>query len=202
MAKTLQEQTDEFLIAVGKALRTWTGVEDAIVMTFNGAIGPDRDEEGILIMNAIRSFEVRVEVCNAIVRAALAEDPELPVWDKLIARVLKFYKKRHELAHFDLEVHLSDDGGDSKMVFQPFGVFPALSPKARSPLSIAQIHERIGKFEELRAGLLYFFWEKFIRPNSFGERPLGPVPDLILRLRKLAGQSPEAQQPPPQSSEE
>ena len=60
MAKTPQEQTDELMLAVGRALQAWASVEEAVVLLFSEAIQAEPKRLGLLVMSGIVSFEAKV----------------------------------------------------------------------------------------------------------------------------------------------
>ena len=52
------------------------------------------------VFGSIISFEVRLAICSRFMAPSSLEEVEQRIWRKMSARLSKFYKKRHEIAHF------------------------------------------------------------------------------------------------------
>src|SRR5262249_49439715 len=116
-------------------------------------------------------------------------------------RILKFYKKRHELAHFNLVTELFSGSGAPIVQFRPFGFFASLVPNPRGHLSVSQINERAEKFGELHESVSFFMWQKLLIHRFPPEVGPGPTPNLIHRLRTQVAQTLEESGQQPQSPE-
>ena len=97
-------QRHELLIAVGDCLEAWTAVEIELTKLFMVLNGVRRDAFSHPIRAAyevVISLEVRIAMIVAYSRADESlRDDYLPHALALGSKVRKYYKKRHEVAHF------------------------------------------------------------------------------------------------------
>lgn len=177
----LDPQVDEFAMAVGYALHEWSAVETATLRVFEALSGMPSLRRARAAFLAIRSFETKLDVCHALM-AEVEEDEEAKlIWDKLYARVSKYHRKRHQLAHFSIVETAQwnrNKGASTGLTLQPFW------PGGADGLSVKQIHERILKFKELTRALDWFFFRHAKIAERNGEPP-PQEPELIRELRAL-----------------
>ncbi|MEH6791105.1 hypothetical protein [Parasphingorhabdus sp.] len=65
-------QTEKFMSAVGRGLRTWTKIENAMFLLFTQVSGTDQ-HRATLIFAAIISLEVRLSILNTLRQTDKAE---------------------------------------------------------------------------------------------------------------------------------
>lgn len=185
----------DILFEVGRGLHAWSLVEMELADLFHCIVGWTNANPHVLF-NAVINFDTRVVLCDRAMKFAHFDPVEREIWDKLSARLTKFYKKRHELAHFTL------GKTDKESVIYPFLTTANIGDENLSRLTAKQIRERISKFVELRDALNWF-GELMPRTRMPQQRPfLQPLeePPLVARLRELVTRSLEErkQQPPPE----
>ena len=174
------------LRAVGAALSNWSLVELQLSGLFCN-LSRIEQRQARAIFDGIISFEVRLGICDRLMAFQPVSELEAEMWTRLSARLSKFYKKRHELAHFSV-LH-SDSGA---VAIAPFLTSAAIGGKVRE-LSTDQIRERSGKFIELHMAVHWFATRAFhgsSRPPA--ESPDPQEPPLVPRLRDAASQILEA----------
>ena len=186
------EETD-LLRAVGAGLSNWSIVELQLSKLFAILSGMDQ-EKAHLVFDGIISFEIRLGICDRLMATEDVDEIEAEMWGRLSAKLTKFYKKRHELAHFSLS---SLDGKSSIM---PFLTYEKMFSATATRLDAKQIRERSRKFIELHLAVLWFYqWASIRRLQELGSaRPVPVEPSLVPQLRALAIQILEARtrQPP------
>ncbi len=195
----LEAQRNAYRTAVGHGLQAWSGVENDMFLLFMQVSGTT-GKKAILIYNSIVAFEARFKVLNELMLHDLENDLDRPVWIKLADRLIKFYKKRHDLAHFEIYTSikgLPDGEQEESIAFHPMSTLGRALQNNQRTLTLAQIGERTLKFAALREAVVYF-WSKAVMRSHQTELPV-LVPDLIHHLRSLVDQNPEAQDdlPPP-----
>lgn len=188
--------SDSVMAAIGWALGSWTQVESGMEVLFCHAAGLDEPLRASAIFNAIISFETRLAVCDSVMR--FVSDPvEAEMWSRLSARLRKFYKKRHEIAHF-YPLH-----GEQGLRIAPFFTWEKEHDKKVHFLTQEQIDERGRKFNALAIAVGWFtnraMERRGIVPGSHAQ--LYEASLLIPHIRELAIRSLSAREAPPQSSE-
>jgi len=111
------------------------------------------------VFGSIVAFDARLRVVDTLVCMELKDSEHLPVWSRLATRLAKFYKKRHELAHFSVikyQTDLPDGDGKIRVEFQPYYSLASAITGRNKTLSSAEIELRIRHFEELREAVWYF----------------------------------------------
>jgi hypothetical protein len=194
----LQEER-EYATAVGFALHSWSVVEEAMLRLFI-ALSDSPEHKAKAAFLAIHSFETRLDVCHALIGLNKHTAPEQSLWNRLYARLRKFYKKRHEIAHFAFinATRVRNGKPTQSLSLVPF--WPTRT--GEHGLSLFEINERSRKFEDL-AQAVYWFWllaEPKTRKKLVGDRPL--IPDLVRQLRSLDDPTRAERGPPSQSSRE
>lgn len=181
------------LTAVGKALADWSGVELQMCSLFQGVSDlPDLDKSRA-IFDGVISFEVRLAILDRAMAFEKTDQVETEMWQRMSARLTKFYKKRHELAHFAL----MSDG--ERSAISPFLTLDQWTKGAHRHLDLHQIKERDAKFGEIFNAMGWFIGRAKQRRNIplSGHEPIDPEPPLVPRLRDLANQILEERQRPP-----
>lgn len=157
---------------------------------FQGIVGwPNANPH--TLFNAVINFDTRLTLCDRALEAAQFDPVEREMWNKLSARLSKFYKKRHELAHFTVR------GAGKDVAIYPFLTTANWRDENLPKLTAPQIAERITKFRELSEALEWFA-RLMPRTRMPHQRPmLSPLeePPLVVRLRELAIQSLAAREP-------
>jgi len=194
-------EAEAFYTQVGRALQEWSQVEDYLFQIFCEVCGIRDGVKAAAVFGSIVAFDARLRVVDTLMRLELKGTEHLPVWSRLAARLAKFYKKRHELAHFSVmtkKTGMPDGTQKVRVEFQPFYSMASAMTGRNKTLSSSEIELRIRHFEELREAVWYFatvFIQKRTPQLGFRLRE----PDLIRQLRTLDAQTPEAPAPPPQS---
>jgi len=121
-----------------------------------------------------------------MITAYVEADPALadyaPHAKSVVSRVFKLYKKRHEIAHSLIAKEKTEDG--SICALRPFVTMYGFSQKRLIALSVAQIEERMRKFNELAERLRRHVQhvgalrglpaEYYARAGEIAFPPLGP----------------------------
>lgn len=133
--------------------------------------------------DGIISFEVRLGLVGRLMSFEEADEIETEMWHRMSARLTKFYKKRHELAHFTL---FQDDEGPPMIA--PFLTFEKIFAERSTRLGLEQVRERAVKFIELHMALTWFNFRVMYRHSKPEEprRPDPPEPPLVPQLRDAA----------------
>ena len=181
-----QPRYNQILYAVGSGLHSWSIVEIDLAHLF-AALAKSNPHE---LFGAIISFETRLAITDRLMSLNPLEELEREMWTKLSARLSKFYKKRHELAHFTLGQK------DERDVIYPFLTTANMRQPGKPCLDESQIQERIDRFMELSAALEWFSKIVVRRRMPLEAVRLTPLeePPLVARLRELATLSLEERQ--------
>src|SRR3954468_25002072 len=94
------QNNDALLSAVGSALSLWSFVELRLSSLFSTISGLEDEKKAHIMFAAVVSFEARLAMCDRLMELEDQPDLEKEMWNKFSARMSKFYKKRHALAHF------------------------------------------------------------------------------------------------------
>lgn len=177
----------QLLALVGLALSTWSQVERAMTELFSVISGMDRKRAAILF-DGIINFETRLSILDRMMALEPVDEMEAETWTRLSKRLGRFYKKRHELAHFALGCN---DKGE--WTVSPFLTFETIifNEDQRKHLTTAVVSERNGKFVELALTIDWFTAQAVRRRPQSGiglERQISEPP-LVARLRELAAQT-------------
>ena len=197
------EQKSEILLAVGECLHTWSIVELEIgnlYMVFHGIRRDEFSHPIRIAFEEIVSLEIRLAMMGAYAEAdGSLRQSYLPHFQPLRARIMKLYKKRHEIAHFTLVGR--GDMEHPKILVKPFFTWSNFIAKKGPELNAAQIVERELKFSAIIPRIKRHIQhigamralplEHYVQAGDQAFPPLGPA-DLI----QLAHEQ------PPQSSPE
>jgi hypothetical protein len=192
-------QHDHLLQAVGKALHNWSLVEIQLATLFAHLSDIPDQKKAHAAFSAILSFEARLAVCDRLMLLEEVDELHLEMWAKMFARLSKFYKKRHELAHFSLH-HTHKD----EPVISPFYTWEKFMFDKVRELTFEQINERAEKFLGLHMALFWFHslaFRRRVRP-TISHEPDRAGPPLVFQLRELAIQSLEERKQRRQSDPE
>lgn len=174
--------------AVGYGLHEWSLVEMELARCFSTFVWADMHA----IFGAIISFETRLSACDAAVAKTDLSELDRALWAKLSDRLSRFYRRRHQIAHFTLGWNNKD-----VPVLYPFMTTGNFLGGAHVGLNMLDVQERIGKFQELFFALKWFR-ENLVRQRTPPQTPATPLPEeppLVVRLRALAIQSLEERKP-------
>jgi hypothetical protein len=98
--KELSDQRNALYCAVGEALTAWAEVESALGALFAYAVNREDHMAGFRAYWNIVSFEAKLAVCHATIKAAVSYNPDLTrEWSAIHNRLLDKNKKRNKLAH-------------------------------------------------------------------------------------------------------
>lgn len=179
-------KNDAILRSIGAALHNWSLVELELATLFANLMGFDGMRKAHAIFGVIISFETRIAICDRLVALDARDEADVELWAKLSARLSKFYKKRHELAHFSLAK------SDTDSMIVPFMTTDHNPDKLQRRLKRADIQERSRKFAELRDAVSWFA-RYFVlrRTGQQGEARIAALeePPLVPQLRELAALS-------------
>lgn len=181
----------ELLYEVGRGLHCWSLVEMALADLFQAMVGyPNANPHALF--NAVINFDTRLTLCDKAMEFADLDPVEREMWIKLSAKLTKFYKRRHEIAHFSV---------GKEGVILPFVTTANWQDKNRTKLNAGQIRERAFKFLELEMALKWFadLMPRTRMPLQRQHLQPHEEPPPVVRLRALAVQSLEERESPPQS---
>jgi hypothetical protein len=182
----MKEDSQEYFAAVGRALSTWSVVEQHLTTMFHALAGIRDMAKSLAIFDTIISLETRLDVIDALMELENLSPLELETWNRCSARITKLHKKRHELAHFTL-VAIASNNNVEKIRLSPFHSFRRIVTQTTTYLDLGQLKEREEKFYELAQTVPWFFSE--IQKNR-GLLPSNPMQETALlgQLRVLAAQ--------------
>jgi hypothetical protein len=192
--------TGTLLKAVGAALHNWSTVEIQLSTLFAALSDIPDQKKAHALFAAILSFEARLAVCDRLMELESLDELHGLMWTKMSARLSKFYKKRHEVAHFTIG-YVGDEEVINPFYTQEKWIFG----KVRH-LTVAQIRERSEKFIQLHMAVGWFANCAFKRRANFPLEKAHALdaggPPLALQLLLSATQTLEErqqqQQPPPE----
>ena len=174
----------ELLYQVGSALHSWSIVEMDLSRYF-GSLYSELGSQALFA--SVISFDTRLAMIDRLTDLSHLSSEDKAVWRKLSARLSKFYKKRHEVAHFTLGK--SQKGED---VIFPFLTVATIGDKHKRQMTASQVGERVDKFMEFGPALAWFA-NAVVRSRMPAQaRTLPPLeePPLVARLRELVVQTP------------
>jgi hypothetical protein len=183
--------------AVGLTLHAWSQVESAMSQLFWHVSGTDDMHKAEAIFDTIVSFETRIAVLDAVTACEdQLSDEEKLIWASLSSRLRKFYRKRHEVAHFGIS-------SPEDMIYgtriTPFFTWGKARAKTNKYLNHDQIMARANAFASASRAVGWFTSIMLQRrlPSEDGEPP-PQEPELILHIRELLAQRREGQPPQPE----
>jgi hypothetical protein len=191
---------DSVLRSVGAALHNWSLVELQLSSLFATISNTMEQSRAHALFAAILSFDARLAVCDRLMRFETLSELDREMWVKMSARISKYYKKRHELAHFTL------DYTTNVARISPFYTQDKFISETERYLTEDEIRSRSNKFVEIHMAVGWFNTQAFLRRQS-GARKLPPEPSpeepiLVPRLRELATLSLEERKQRRQSTPE
>lgn len=170
---------------VGHTLHSWAGVETGLALLFSEASQIQPYDKCLALFDAIVAFDSRLAVVEAAIlhESTKLGEVERAMWGILAARLRKFYKKRHEVAHF----YVSPQDMEASQRISPYFTWRKHNAKTLKHLSKTQMQERATKFVELDKAIMWF------AQKLHTERTGQPITNisseettLISRLRALA----------------
>lgn len=175
-AKSRAEQDDEMALAVGRCLMAWAKMEMRLAKLFHTLLieKPVATSDGILA--AVRGFENKLKVVDAVLVRSDAAGTIRGDWDLLYNHADRLSRKRNQVAH---ATALRIDGSD--VVLVPFFTLS----KTNEHLTVSDVDQRADEFRELGRT---FSWlrECALVPQGLSTKAPPPEPDLILRFREEA----------------
>lgn len=149
------DEGNELFAAIGFALAKWTKVELNVNLMF-GVLSRISDTRRIgAITDGIVSFTVRLSLCDRLIELEDFPELEKEMWCRLSAKVLKFYKKRHEIAHFNV-IAQPREGRLAQPMLSPFLSYEKWMLQTAKYLSTSQVTERGNTFEQISLALNWF----------------------------------------------
>ena len=177
-----EHDDSELFRAIGAALHNWSLVEMQLSGLFSTLSDIGDQKKSHALFDAIISFETRLAMCDRLMAFESADEVEAETWSRMSARLSKFYKKRHELAHFTMVAWAKEPA------ISPFLTFEGMFSDQPRLLNLAQVRERSAKFIELHMAIGWFNATAFMRRGK--HEPFPPPdpaePPLVPRLRALA----------------
>ena len=152
-----------------------------------------------VIFDTIVSFETRLQIVDSLMAEEGLSELDLETWAKCSSRLMKFYKKRHQLAHFSIVAEIHDKG--QTLRFSPFLTFGKMMRREFKYLSVDEINERKDKFRDLQRAVSCLSFAAQQRRGLHQEFPTPEVP-LTAHLRELARQSLAKRQQQPNASQQ
>ena len=182
------EEGDELFSAIAVALMKWTRVELNVNLVFGLLCRiPDNRRVGA-ITDGIVSFPIRLSLCDRLMALEGLPELETEMWTRLSAKISKHYKKRHEIAHFNI-LATPRDNGLAKPMLSPFFSYEKWMTQTAKYLSLDQVIERGEAFEELASAVYWFLTliAHGITPEQY-PKPSSEEPPLIPHIRGSAAQ--------------
>jgi hypothetical protein len=185
------DEANALMSAVGHALADWTRVELNVNLLF-GLISriPDQRRLGA-VTDGIVAFPIRLSLCNRLMELEELPELELEMWARLSAKITKFYRKRHEIAHFNImATPRKKKGSLAEPQISPFFSYEKWLTQKADYLSLKQVKERGSKFTEIADAVNWFLpmIAHRMQPEEFPE-PDGEEPILIPHIRASASRS-------------
>src|SRR5690242_15628672 len=87
---------------IGMALSTWSAVEIILSDLFANMVEMKNGNKAHALFATIISFETRLQVLDRLMTYEGVDPVEMEMWARMSARLSRYYKKRHELAHFGI----------------------------------------------------------------------------------------------------
>ena len=195
---SLSEQ-DKLLLEVGRCLNTWSNIEFNLsaIYTTMFFLTDNENQSTFKVYNALRasfdsvvSFDARVAMATVAVQQG-PHSYELikKNWSSLSKRMLKKYKKRNGVAHF--ETREIERYGQKKFALHPFLTYTKSFPEAgRIDLTLSDLTQRLKSFEALSSEIgAYAVYSHVRTVQDPDARKLAER--LRQRLEKTGGESPE-----------
>ena len=177
---------DHILLAVGQALKQWSAVETGIAALFAILCGFKDEMKAHRIIDAIISFDTRLDVTDALMGQEDIAPLEMETWKKLVLKLRKQYKKRHEVAHFSI-VNTITHGVDN-LRLSPFLTYGHFARDDLRYITEEEIHARRKGFGDLFLALVWFQDAAYRRRGPRPGTPMQETP-LIVHLKELAAQT-------------
>jgi hypothetical protein len=137
----------QLLALVGLALSSWSQVERSMTALFVQISRMDVIR-AIALFDGIVSFEVRLAILNRLMTFEDLSELDQETWVRLSKRLAKFYKRRHQLAHFGVG---GNDRGE--WTISPFLTYDNMHEGKRIHLTQGEVSERNGEFVQLSLAL-------------------------------------------------
>lgn len=192
------EDVDLASVAIGHALAGWSTVEIGLARLFCIMSDIPKMDTALAVVDTIVSFEIRLQVCNSLMRIEAASELEKCMWEKFSAKLMKLYKRRHRIAHFSF-VRRSDKLGDFRGYIGPFFNNSAIVSEDVELLGVPEIEELDKRFMQARVTTHWFLGEAAKR-RGVSDLLIRPEPEQVQNLRDLAVQTLEARALPPRDS--
>jgi len=170
--------------AVGECLHAWSIVEAELTTLFvvmHERAWNDFDHPLRAAFEAVISLEARLGMIKATAEADAALRDSYPAhWTKLQSKLLKSYRKRHEVAHFTLVGRIR--GASRTHLIRPFFKWKDFNDQAGVELDLKQIEERKVAFyaltERVRQHVQHVGAKKGLTPSHFAQAGHIAYPDL------------------------
>ena len=178
---------NRLMMAVGEALAVWTKVELGISLLFTIVSQiPVRARSGA-IFDAIVSFEGRMDICDRLMALEVTDELETEMWKRMSARIRKFHKKRHEIAHFNI-LAIAGTKTIGLPHIAPFFTYEKWLNEQVNTLSESQVNERKAKFRDIAEGIWWFTQRAAERaqPEEYPMQENEQPPPLVVHIRALA----------------
>lgn len=137
------------------------------------------------VFDTIVSFETRADILDTLMAGENISPLEHETWTRYSIKIRKSYKKRHELAHFNV----AETQRHGKPVYRlaPFSTFGNTLRNDAKYLTYEEVAGRDSSFRELAIGGIWFWIEANGRRGLPPNIPM-PEPQLIVRLKASAAQ--------------
>lgn len=171
----------ELLTTISLALANWSSVELELTVLFKAISELHNHKKANALFDGIISFEIRVGICDRLMAFEKIDPIEGEMWARMSAKLTKYYKKRHELAHFSI----IEQNGVHKLT--PFVTVEKLIDGFQTTLDTQQVIDRADKFKDLQKAVAWFSNRALVR-HGFRESPQQEEPErpLVAQLRELA----------------
>lgn len=191
------------LADVGRALHTWSLVEDAIQGIFRSCFFPGDQLPAVMAFNTVQNIRVRLTmVSNVLPTIAIGnnqdevEDEFVPMWNKLKDKVEDQYRKRAKLSHFSLTRFPNRDGTTRVEIVPFLSAYPKRTGTQIIPMPPNEIKDCVQRWEKLQESLKWFLSK--VQEHQ-GQPPESSVPpnDLIREIQAQVQLSRNPKEPEP-----
>jgi hypothetical protein len=203
----MADDITELSVAIVNALSAWSSVEIQLSQLF-GILADMQDvrdnnlnPKALAVFDAIISFGTRRTVIDALMAHEGLTPLEAQTWRLFSARLMKLYKRRHELAHFVFSgtpIDLKQNPVQLNYAVAPFFTLSSAMKRQFKSLTADQIKERADHFAEMTQGIGYLTEQAKMRRGQQLNNPM-PEPPRVTLLREAASRKLEelARRPEP-----
>lgn len=151
-----ETQIARFFEVLGRAITVWQLVEKALYEIYERALAPSCPRACGASFHAIQTFNLKLNVANAAIRARFVEDAEKPLleeWAALFRDANDKAKRRNQFAHFSTFIMFNEEQVNDRVTLEP----PAFDWRELGPdrpkLRLSEIVQITERFVDLANAL-------------------------------------------------